>query len=463
MNQTGNTKAIMALLFIGVLMGALDLAIIGPALPAMQMEFSLNNRDLSWLFNIYVLAQLIGTPLLAKLSDRYGRRLIYVLCVTGFGLGSLLLVVAGNLDTLLIGRAVQGFGASGIFPVAAAVIGDTFPKEKQGGALGLIGAVFGLAFLIGPVIGGFLLQWAWQWLFLINLPIAVALVIAGWRLLPTKGNATPAPFDWSGGILLTTLLLGFAVGVTNLDTADIVGSLQTTAVWPALLVGVVLLPFFWRIEQRAADPIIRPSFFAAKQIKLVMLIAAGLGTIECAQVFLPSLAVVSLGVTTSTAAFLMLPGVFVMMLVSPLAGKAVDKMGAGKIVQGALVFIVAGILMYGLVGMTLVTFIGAGLLAGVGIAALLGAPLRYIIIQEARADDRAAAQGLLNIFLAIGQLSGAAIVGAVATSGGGGTEGYQRSFLVLGLLAVVMFFVSLGLNRNKPETSDTGVSETAPV
>ncbi|MDG1463201.1 MAG: MFS transporter [Gammaproteobacteria bacterium] len=449
MTAANNTKAIMALLFVGVLMGALDLAIIGPALPAIQKEFGLDNRDLSWLFNVYVLAQLIGTPLLAKLSDRYGRRIIYLLCVSGFGIGSLMLVLAGDQDTLLLGRAVQGFGASGIFPVAAAVIGDTFPKEKQGGALGLIGAVFGLAFLIGPVIGGILLQWSWQLLFVINLPIALALIIAGWRLLPSKSNATPAPFDWLGGVLLTTLLLGLAIGITNLDTADIARSLKSIDVWPALLIGLVLLPFFWKVEKSAADPIIRPSFFSAKQIRLVMIIAAGLGTIECAQVFLPALAVVSLGVTESTAAWLMLPGVFVMMVISPLAGKAVDKVGPGVIIQVAAVFILVGILMYGLVEMSFVTFISAGLIAGVGIASLLGAPLRYIIIEESRPDDRASAQGLLNIFLAIGQLSGAAVVGAVATSKGGGTEGYQTAYLVLGILAVVMFFITLGLKRKR--------------
>ncbi len=458
MTEAPNTKAIMALLFVGVLMGALDLAIIGPALPAIQIEFGLNNRDLSWLFNVYVLAQLIGTPLLAKLSDRHGRRIIYTLCVGGFGVGSLMLVVAGDQETLLLGRAIQGFGASGIFPVAAAVIGDTFPKEKQGGALGLIGAVFGLAFLIGPVIGGILLQWSWQLLFVINLPIAIALIIFGWRLLPSKGNATPAPFDWLGGVLLTTLLLGFAIGVTNLDTANITASLKELDVWPALVIGFVLLPFFWKVEKSAADPIIRPSFFDARQIRLVMIIAAGLGTIECAQVFLPALAVASLGVTTSTAAWLMLPGVFVMMLISPIAGKAVDKVGPGVIIQIAAVFILVGILMYGLAEMTFVTFIGAGLVAGVGIAALLGAPLRYIIIEESRPDDRASAQGLLNIFLAIGQLSGAAVVGAVATSKGGGTEGYQTAYLVLGILAVVMFFITLGLKRTKPSQIETADS-----
>tara|TARA_B110000914_G_C15504980_1_gene467862 strand:+ start:822 stop:2168 length:1347 start_codon:yes stop_codon:yes gene_type:complete len=444
----------MALLFVGVLMGALDLAIIGPALPAIQTEFGLDNRELSWLFNIYVLAQLIGTPLLAKLSDRHGRRLIYVLCVSGFGIGSLMLVLAGNQETLMIGRAVQGFGASGIFPVAAAVIGDTFPKEKQGSALGLIGAVFGLAFLIGPVLGGILLQFSWQWLFVVNLPIAIALVIGGWKLLPQEGKSSALPFDWAGGVLLTTLLLGLAIGITNLDTADLLPSLKTLAVWPFLITGIVLLPIFWKNEKTAADPIIRPSFFAAKQIRLVMIIAAGVGTIECAQVFLPALAVASLGVTESIAAWLMLPGVFVMMLVSPLAGKAVDKLGAGIIIQQAIAFIVVGVMIWALIPLSFVSFIGAGLIAGIGIAALLGAPLRYIIIEESSPDDRASAQGLLNIFLAIGQLSGAAIVGAVATSKGGGTAGYQASFLVLGVLAAVIFLFSLGLKHNKPKVPE---------
>ena len=115
----------MALLFVGVLMGALDLAVIGPALPAIQSEFLLDNRQLSWLFNIYVLAQLIGTPLLAKASDKFGRRDVYIACILGFAAGSLLLVVATSYEMLFLGRGIQGFGASGIFPVAAAVIGDT--------------------------------------------------------------------------------------------------------------------------------------------------------------------------------------------------------------------------------------------------------------------------------------------------------------------------------------------------
>jgi len=440
-----SVKPIMALLFVGVLMGALDLAIIGPALPAIQSEFGLDNRQLSWLFNVYVLAQLPGTPLLAKMSDRFGRRDVYIACVIAFAAGSFMLVVAGNFETLVVGRGIQGFGASGIFPVAAAVIGDTFPEEKRGGALGLIGAVFGLAFLIGPVLGGILLRYSWEWLFLINIPIAIALVAAAWRLLPATTSAESLPFDWTGGVLLTVMLLGLALGITNLDTANFAASLASLNVWPYLLFALLVLPVFWQREQRAADPILRPSFFRSRRMREILLISAGVGTVESAQVFLPALAVASLAVTESVAAWLMLPAVFVMIIVSPLVGKLVDRIGPTPIVRGSLVFVFAGILMFGLAVMNFGTFIGAGIVTGIGLAALLGAPLRYIILEEARPEDRASAQGLLNVFLAFGQLAGAAIVGSVAASMGGGTVGYQWAYVVLAALSAVLLAVSFRL------------------
>jgi MFS family permease len=229
------------------------------------------------------------------------------------------------------------------------------------------------------------------------------------------------------------------------------------------LVGMVLLPLFWRIEKRAADPIIRPSFFDARQIRFVMMIAAGLGSIECAQVFFPALGVAGLGVSASTAAWLMLPGVFVMMLVSPLAGKVVDKIGPTRVIQGSLMVVLVGLLVYSLADITYVTFIGGGMIVGVGVAALLGAPLRYIVLEEARAEDRAATQGLLNIFLAVGQLSGAAIVGAVATSAGGGTEGYQAAFAVLAAITVVIGIIGLRMKYMPPASAKSAPETTEPV
>jgi predicted MFS family arabinose efflux permease len=279
-------------------------------------------------------------------------------------------------------------------------------------------------------------------------------LVAAWRLLPGGSSQQQKPFDWTGGILLTVLLFGLAVGVTNLDTANFSASIAGLDVWPFLLTGVVLLPVFWSAEKRAADPIIRPSFFDARQIRYVMMIAVGVGTVECAQVFFPALAVAALSVSESTAAWLMLPGVFVMMIVSPLAGKVVDTIGATRVIQVALVVVLIGLLIYTLTEITYVTFIGAGMIVGVGIAALLGAPLRYIVLEEARPDDRASTQALLNIFLAVGQLSGAAIVGAVATSRGGGTVGYQAAIGVLAGIALLICLISMAL-KNKARVGET--------
>ena len=449
--EQSQLKRVLALLFVGVLMGALDLAIVGPALPAMKADFSMNDRQLSWLFNVYVLCQLISAPLLAKMSDRYGRRSVYIFSVGFFALGSLLLVSAPATWFLMVGRAVQGFGAGGRFPVAAAVIGDTFPPAKRGGALGLMGAVFGLAFLIGPVLGGILLQFSWHWLFLINIPIAAALIVFALRLLPANPAPVQKVFDWSGAMLLTACLTALAMAVTNLDSSVVAQSLQSFEVWPFLVALAVLLPVFWRAEKRATDPVVKPGFFASSQIRLTVIIAAGVGTVESGSVFFPSLAVSGLGVTESTAAWLMMPSVLAMTIASPLVGKALDRVGSKRIVQLGLLLVLLGVFIYGYVPVTITWFIIGGIIGGAGLAGLLGAPLRYILLSEAPESDRAAAQALLTVFLAVGQLLGAAIVGGVAASQGGGVAGYQSAFMVLAVLTGIMIIVSLALKSRAAE------------
>jgi EmrB/QacA subfamily drug resistance transporter len=455
----GQNKRVLALLFVGVLMGALDLAIVGPALPAIQADFQMNTRQLAWLFNIYVLCQLVSTPLLAKLSDRFGRRRIYIFSVGGFALGSLLLVLSPTTEFLLLSRAIQGFGAGGIFPVAAAVIGDTFPAEKRGGALGLLGAVFGLAFLVGPFLGGILLQWSWHWLFLINLPIAVVLIWQATKLLPDSGAENSLPFDWLGAVTLAVALVGLAVAVTNLDSGNLLASLSSTEVWPYVLLTVAGLPLFWRVEKRAEDPIVRPSFFASRQIRLTVIIALGVGTVESGSVFFPARAGAAMGVSASMAAWLMLPSVLAMTVAAPLVGKLLYRTGSRIIVQCGLLLVCAGVLIYGQMTITIAVFIVGGIVGGLGLASLLGAPFRYILLNEASAQDRAAAQGLLSVFMAVGQLLGAAIVGGVAASRGGGAMGYQSAFMVLALVTGALVCLSLALKSRAQEQADQAAAE----
>src|ERR1700741_3238729 len=137
-------RAMLAVLFAGVLLAALDIAIVGPALPAIRGTFDVAPRWLPATFSVYVLFYLVGTPLLAKRSDYYGRRRVFLESLAVLPGGSLLAAAAWSFPMLLLGRAVQAFGAGGLLPVAAAVIAETVALERRGRTLGLIGAVFGI-------------------------------------------------------------------------------------------------------------------------------------------------------------------------------------------------------------------------------------------------------------------------------------------------------------------------------
>src|SRR5512137_1770316 len=232
---------VLLVLFIGVLMGALDIAIVGPALPTIRDYFGVDDRAAAWIFSIYVLFNLVSTPLMAKLSDSFGRRTIYVMDVAIFAAGSLVVSLAPAFGFVLLGRAIQGLGAGGIFPVASAVIGDTFPPEKRGRALGLIGAVFGLAFIIGPILGGVLLMAGWRWLFLINLPVAAVVIVMALRVLPTARRSERLRFDWLGMLTLGVALASLAFGLNRIDTQAFAESVTTVQVWPFLLLALILL------------------------------------------------------------------------------------------------------------------------------------------------------------------------------------------------------------------------------
>ncbi len=451
---------ILLVLFLGVLMGALDIAIVAPALPSIQKFFGVGDRALTWTFTIYVLFNLIGTPLMAKLSDLFGRRSIYVLDVTLFAIGSLVVALSpSNLfAVLLAGRALQGLGAGGIFPVASAVIGDTFPPEKRGSALGLIGAVFGLAFLVGPILGGIILSFTgWEWLFIINLPIALVVIFMGLKLLPSTRPEAQRPFDMLGMLTLGVLLASLAYGLNQIDTQNFIGSLTSLNVWPFLLGAVVLIFVFVQFEQNAEDPILNLRLFKSRQTVLASFLSAGAGLGEVGMVFIPSLAVAAMPaiINKHTASYLLMPVVLAMAVGSPLVGRLLDKFGSKAVVLAGTVLLAIGMLMLSNSSWTSVLwlFITAATVIGFGLSSLLGAPVRYIMLNEASTADRTSAQGLIALFTSVGQLTSSALVGAVAASMGGGVTGYGTAYLVIGVIAAVMVVLSLGLKSREQEVA----------
>lgn len=454
---------LLGVLFIGVLMAALDIAIIGPALPTIRNDFGLGDRAITWLFTTYVFFNLIGTPLMAKLSDTWGRRSIYLADIILFALGSLIVAVAPSFAIVLVGRAIQGLGSGGIFPVASAVIGDTFPPEKRGSALGLIGAVFGLAFIIGPIVGGLLLLAHWRWLFAINLPIALVVLIVAPPLLPGTPTSNRRPFDWAGMLVLALLLSFLTYSLTQIDTTNFWASVIGLRVWPSFTLALILLPLFLLLERKAADPVLHLHLFDSRQVALASLLSLGAGLGESGVVFIPALAVAAFAVSDSTASFLLMPVVLALAVGAPISGRMLDKSGSKIVIIAGTSLLTLGIFVLSLFPENWLMFFAAGVLIGLGLSALLGAPIRYIMLNEAPAEDRAAAQGVITIFTGIGQLTSGALIGAVAASLGGGVTGYSSAYGGLGLVAILMILLALGLKSRAAELATNARNKAATV
>jgi MFS family permease len=435
----------LVVLFAGVLVGALDIAVVGPALPAIQQAFDVDARALSWVFNLYILCSLVAAPLVAKLSDRRGRRLVYALSLAVFGLGSLLVALAPSFGWLLLGRAVQAAGAGGLMPVAAAVVADSYPAERRGRALGVIGAVFGVAFVIGPILGGMLLEYGWQWLFLLNLPLIAVLIPASLKLLPRSSEATRAPFDWQGAACLATLLVALVFWLGQIDAAALPGSLARGRSLPLLALAAAAAVGFWQIEKRAADPVFHASLLRSRQLRLVGLMAVATGLVEAGMVFLPSLSVQAFGVTASAASFMLLPLVAALIVGSLVAGLLLDRIGARPVIQGGLVLTTLGLLLLARRPLDLFSFYSAGSCVGLGLAALLGAPLRFLTLQEAGESRRGAGQGLLTLHLSIGRMTGAAVIGGFVATGPSALSGYRHALVFLAVVTMAAAVASTAL------------------
>jgi EmrB/QacA subfamily drug resistance transporter len=438
-------KATLAVLFVGVLIAALDIAIVGPALPAIRASLEIGSRWLPWVFSVYVLFYLIGNPLLGKRSDRLGRRRGFLESLAVFASGSLLAALAWSFPALLVGRAIQAFGAGGLLPVAAAVIAETVPLERRGRTLGLIGAVFGLAFLLGPLLGGLLLQWSWRWLFVVNVPIALLLMVAASRLLPSAAHAELRRFDAAGAALLAVVLAAMVVGVGQLDTAELVASVRSLQVWPWLAVVAVGVPLLWSVETRAADPVLPPALFRLPQLRIVGAIALAVGAVEAGVVFLPDMAVRNFGIDAATASFTMLPLVLTLAVGAPLAGWMLDRVGPRSVVQYGLVATIVGLLLFVWSPLDWPSFFASGSLIGLGMSALLGAPLRYIALQEGGEERRGVGQALLTLCVSIGQLVGAAMIGGAVGSTTEVLVGYRHSLLAVAVTCGFALMLSVAL------------------
>ena len=249
-------RAKMEILFailLGLFLGALDQTIVAVALPTIVTDLG-GQSLLTWTITIYLLTSTITVPFYGKLSDLYGRKPMLMIGITVFLIGSALSGLSQNMTQLIIFRGIQGLGAGALFPISLAVIGDLFTPAERGKYQGLFGAVFGVAAILGPLLGGFITEnWSWHLIFFINIPIGIVALAVIARLLPTvKRPDASHNFDYLGGAVFTVAVSAFLIGLTNKQAND----WGTFAVGGLILIGLALWGVFILIESRAKEPIV---------------------------------------------------------------------------------------------------------------------------------------------------------------------------------------------------------------
>ena len=451
--DTRTRNLILILFLIGVFMGSLDTGIIGPVLPSIEQSFNLTSRESSWIFTLFVIFFMIGSPVMAKFSDFYGRKKIFILDVILFGIGSCLIAFSANIESIFLGRIIQGFGCGGIFPVGGAFIGDAFPLEERGKALGILGSVFGISAIGGPLVGAALIPYGWNWCFTINIPISIFIILFALYILPDAENKRKLKIDYPGILILSLLSIFLAYGLNQIDSSNFISSLLSSKVLPFLLIFIILIPIFFRVEKRAEESIVAIHMLKNKEIRIACVETLAYGIIYSSAIFIPSLVILSMGLNDQLASLMLIPILGANAVAAPILGKILDSTGSRKIMMVGTILLTIGLIAIAIYPNNFLLFIIAGCLVGVGLVTIIGAPLRYIVLSEAKPTERGAGQAIVNMLSSAGQLIGGALIGGIIASFAG-IMGYKISLILASAVAFIAFLFTLKL-KSRDEQIET--------
>lgn len=395
---------------------------------------------------------------MAKFSDFYGRKKIFILDVILFGIGSSLIAFSASIELIFIGRIIQGFGCGGIFPVGGAFIGDEFPLEERGKALGILGSVFGISAIGGPLVGAALIPFGWNWCFTINIPISILLIIFALYILPNIENNRKLKIDYSGIVILSLLSISLAYGLNQIDSSNFINSILSLNVAPFLIIFIILIPIFLIVEKRAEESIVAIHMLKNKEISIACIETLSYGIIYSSAIFIPSLVILSMSLNDQYASLMLIPILGANAFAAPILGKILDSVGSRKIMTIGTLILTLGLISIAIYPNNFILFIIAGCLVGVGLVTIIGAPLRYIVLSEAKPTERGAGQAIVNMLSSAGQLIGGALIGGIIASFSG-ILGYKISLLLAAAVAFTAFLFTLKLKNRDEQISTMKLNE----
>ncbi|MEV7611733.1 MDR family MFS transporter [Streptomyces sp. NPDC089799] len=343
-------NVVFGTILLGVLLAALDQTIVGTALPTIVADLG-GAAHMSWVVTSYLLAETIATALVGKFGDLFGRKVVFQVSAVVFITGSFLCGLAGNMTMLILWRGLQGVGAGGLMVTSMALIADVVPLRERGKYQGALGAVFGVATVIGPLLGGlFTDHLSWRWCFYVNVPIAVLVVITAARTIPSVRSASRPVIDYLGIALV-------AIGSGALILATSWGGNEypwgSPVIVGLLAAGVLALALFCLAETRAAEPMLPMRLFRNPVFSVCSVLSFVVGfAMLGAMTFLPTYLQYVDGDSATVSGVRTLPLVIGLLLASVFSGTVTGRTGQYR------VFPIVGTVVMGL-GLYLLSLMGA--------------------------------------------------------------------------------------------------------
>lgn len=403
-------------LVIGFFMILVDSTIVSIATPALMMGLNAGISAVVWVTSAYLLAYAVPLLITGRLGDRYGPRRVYLVGLTMFTLASLVCGFSHTIEMLIVARAVQGFGASLMTPQTMAVITRLFPPDRRGTAMGIWGAVAGVASLVGPVLGGILIDTlGWEWIFFINIPVGVIAFWAVMRNVPVLERHQHR-FDWFGVALSVIGMFLVVFAIQEGEAYDWGRILGPVTVWMLILAGIAVLVFFAIFQSRNPEPLVPPGLFADRNFTVANGGILVMGFLITSMVFPMTLfAQTARGLTPTQAALLSLPLAVITGALAPVVGKMINRSDPKWFAVGGFAMMFASLVLYAWLmrpGISILWLLIPSAMLGVANAGIWG-PLSVSATRNLPLHRAGAGSGVYNTTRQMGAVLGSAAIAAL--------------------------------------------------